>query len=313
VEAAADSTSEPISERTGPVIGRIVRTSEPVAAVIRASAQPAEAPFRLYRLRIGIENTALPGTRDLPRDMALRRSLIAAHVIVRLSAGRFLSLLDPPAWAVSAAAQCVNRHVFPVLAGREDRTDTVLCSPIILYDHPRVAPESPGDLHDATEIDEILTLRTLTLTEAEKVQARATDPRAAAIVDRINAMPPEVLARLHGAIRALRPLATEDVTDEVPWWDPRADSAMQPETDAVVIAGVTVCRGSRVRLRPRRRGTDIQDIFLTGRTALVQKVLHDVDGSIHVAVVLDDAVDLAERRSLHFSPDELEPVSGDTP
>jgi hypothetical protein len=78
----------------------------------------------------------------------------------------------------------------------------VLSSPIILYDHPRVAPESPGSLHDATEIDEILALRTLTLTEQEKAEARATDPRAAAIVDRVDAMPPEGFGRLHGTIRS---------------------------------------------------------------------------------------------------------------
>ncbi len=80
----------------------------------------------------------------------------------------------------------------------------MLSSPIILYDHPEVAPESQGDLFDATEIDEILALRVLTLTDDEKDEARRTDARAAAIVDRIDAMSPEVWARLHGAMRPLR-------------------------------------------------------------------------------------------------------------
>ncbi len=87
----------------------------------------------------------------------------------------------------------------------------MLSSPIILEDYPRVAPESPADLFDATEIDEILTLRTMALTDEEKREARATDPRAAALIDRVDNMPPEMLDRLHGAIRYLREAQGEPV------------------------------------------------------------------------------------------------------
>ena len=92
-----------------------------------------------------------------------------------------------------------------MLAGPEGRSDLLLSSPIILADHPQLAPESPTDLFDGTEIDEILSLRTLVLTEEEKAEARATDPRAAAVVDAVDAMPPEIWERLHGAIRTLHP------------------------------------------------------------------------------------------------------------
>ena len=91
-----------------------------------------------------------------------------------------------------------------MLAGPQDCRDLMLSSPVILYDHPEIAAESAGDLFDATEIDEILTLRTLTLTDAEKRQARATDSRAAELMDRLDDMPPEMLDRMHGAIRYLR-------------------------------------------------------------------------------------------------------------
>src|SRR5271157_5219426 len=92
----------------------------------------------------------------------------------------------------------------PVLAGPAGCRDLMLSSPVILYDHPEVAAESAGDLFDATEIDEILTLRTLTLTDAEKQQARATDSRAADLLDRLDDMPPQMLERMHGAIGYLR-------------------------------------------------------------------------------------------------------------
>ncbi|GAA3494951.1 hypothetical protein GCM10019016_020510 [Streptomyces prasinosporus] len=133
-----------------------------------------------------------------------------------------------------------------------------------------MAPESPGDLHDAAEIDEILTLRTLLLTDEEKREARATDRRAARILDRVETMPSEVLARLHGAIRSLDPVAPPpggSPARRPVWWQEGADEGLSPTTDAVPVDGVPVRGGSRVRLRPRARGADAQDMFLAKRTA----------------------------------------------
>ena len=165
-----------------------------------------------------------------------------------------------------------------------------------------MAPESPGDLLDATEIDEMLTLRVMTLTEEEKAAARGTDPRAAAIIDRCDSMPAETMAQLHGTRR-------DDAAQ--PWWDPGADASVSPETDAVLVAGVPVAKGCRVRLRPTRRA-DAQDMFLAGQDAVVTAVLSDVDGQTHVAVVLadDPAADLHDwyGRYWYFGPDELEPL-----
>jgi hypothetical protein len=193
-----------------------------------------------------------------------------------------------------------------------------------LYDHAEVAPESSGDLFDATEIDEILTLRTLALTDAEKQAARATDPRARELIDRLEGMPPEMFDRLHGAIRylnATRPgtsIAPSPAVPEarqastVPWWDPGSDSSVSPETDHVIVNGVAVARGSKVIMRPGTRRADAQDLFLAGRTATVEAVLYDVDDVVHVAVTPDDdpAADLqrSHGRFLYFATDEIEPI-----
>src|SRR6185312_9168635 len=120
------------------------------------------------------------------RSEVLRTSLVATHSVLGVRGGSFVSLLDPPAWAAGAAKNCRNVHTFPVLAGDPDGQDVMLSSPILMYDHPQISPESPGDLFDATEIDEILSLRTLALTDEEKREARATDPHAAAIIDRMD-------------------------------------------------------------------------------------------------------------------------------
>jgi hypothetical protein len=269
--------------------GRVVRRREPLSAELRVRAEPAAAPFPLLRLRVVVENT-VGDVAARSRPEVLRRSLVAAHTVLAVSGGRFLSLLEPPEWAKAAAEACTNLHTFPVLAGTPGGRDLVLSSPVILYDHPRIAPESPGQLFDSGEIDEILSLRTLTLTDAEKAEARATDPRAAALVDRVDAIAEDVLAGLHGAVRSLRPVALDD--------------------DTVVVGGVRVGAGSRVRLHPRRHGSDAQDVFLAGRTATVERVLHDVDGSRFVAVTLDDdpGADLLADygRHYHFTPDEIE-------
>jgi hypothetical protein len=303
---------EPVNSAAGRLVGRTVRRRWPVLGSVKLSAERLEGPYGLVRLRLVLENATAWNDPGADRGVALRHSLVAAHSLIGIDQGVFLSLLDPPEWAKPAAEACQNLHTWPVLIGDEGRRDAMLSSPIILYDHPTIAPESPGDLFDATEIDEILTLRTMALTEEEKREARATDERAAAIIDRVDNMPPELLERLHGAVRYLKGVeGTEEEEPElVPWWDPGADRTVSPDSDGVVVAGVTVARGSRVRLRPGQRA-DAQDMFLAGRLATVEAVFLDVDGNRHLAVTLDEdpAADLQRwhGRFLYFSPDEVEP------
>jgi hypothetical protein len=136
----------------------------------------------------------------------LPNSFLSTHLVVGVEGGAFVSLLDPPPDAQAFASACSNSRLWPILVGEPGARDTLLCSPIILYDYPQVAPESPGDLFDATEIDEILALRILTLTDAEKGEMRASDERARAILERTESLSPEHWSRLHGAVRSLRPL-----------------------------------------------------------------------------------------------------------
>lgn len=322
---------EQIRSSSGTTVGRIVRQRWAVSGVLHAAAQPLEGPFGVVKLRTRTSNTTGFEEANAPRDTALRRSLIAAHTLMAVTNGAFISLLEPPEWARPAVESCTNLHTWPVLVGAEDQRDVMLSSPIILYDYPEVAPESQGDLFDATEIDEILSLRTMTLTDEEKREARATDPRSAEIIDRVDAMPPELLERLHGAVRYVRgagtgqeqdpepnaPLRLDPSADDPPWWNPGADASVDPETDCVVVDGVVVSRGSRVLLRPGLRRADAQDMFLAGRTGRVEAVLFDVDEDKYVAVTLegDPAADLQQwhGRFLYFHPDEIQPLESSVP
>ncbi|MCC2274483.1 hypothetical protein LKL35_03390 [Streptomyces sp. ET3-23] len=296
------------TEELGAGAGRAVRERLPLRATARLQAEELDGARGLFLLRLRTENTGAAGPLST-RTEALRHALIATHSILGGDGLCFLSLLDPPRWARPYTARCRNLHTFPVLAGEPGSCEVVLSSPIILHDHPQVAPESPGDLHDAAEIDEILTLRTLLLTDAEKREARATDRRAADILDRVEAMPPEILARLHGAIRSLAPAGAA----AVPWWQEGADDGPCPATDSVLVDGVPLTAGSPVLLAPRRHGTDAQDMFLAGRTARVAAVFHDVDGGVQLAVTVDDdpAAELHGwyGRFHYFRPDEVRPLS----
>jgi hydrogenase maturation protease len=130
--------------------------------------------------------------------------MVSTHTVLRATAGDFVSLADAPPELAAAAAGCVNLGTWPVLAGEPGARDTVLSSPIIMEDHPRVAEESPGDLFDATEIDEILTLRVLTLTEDEKAELRRTDELGRRPLERCESLAGDELLRLHGTLPGLR-------------------------------------------------------------------------------------------------------------
>jgi hypothetical protein len=311
----------------GRLVGRVVRRRAPLQAEVWAETTPL-GPY--LRLALTVDNTA-PG-RAVTKDDAIRRSLIGAHVLVQARGRDFVSLLEPPADAVAAVAECRQHRCWPVLAGPAGSADVVLASPIILYDYPEIAPQSAGALFDGTEIDEILTLRVMTMTDAEKAEAAATDPRAREIIERCDTMTASDLQDLHGILRNPHavPAGPELVegpstgsglgeprwlgTGEMPWWDPAVDERVQPEVDAVLVDGVSVRRGSLVRVHPSRRA-DAQDLFFADQVARVTAVLSDVDGSVHVALVLvdDPASDLHDwyGRYLYFAPDELEPLTGD--
>jgi hypothetical protein len=280
--------AEGIHDARGRLAGRVVRERWPASGLVRISASDAGG---VLKLRVRVENTTPWQAHGVERHVALRQSFVSLHVLLALRGAAFVSLLDPPQHARAAAESCQNLNTWPVLIGPEGRRDVVLSSPIILYDYPAVAPESPGDLCDSTEIDEILTLRVLTLTDEEKRAARATDERARRILDRSESLTPQELERLHGTLRRPRP--------------------QEPDDAFVFVGARRVAKGSRVRLLPRRRA-DTMDLFLKERSARVEGVFHDVDDQAYVAVTVDDdpAADLHGwyGRYFYFYPDEIEPL-----
>lgn len=174
-----------------------------VCGVLEVKADRIDNVFRLsVRLRNRTENVE----GAVSRDQALTHALIAAHALVTVENGRCISLLDPPEDLRAAVSKCKQTGIFPVMVGEEAEQNAMLLSPIILYDFPNIATQSKGDFFDSSEIDEMLSLRVLTLSDAEKDEIRATGGRVSQILERTEALSNCELSRLHGI---MQPVASE--------------------------------------------------------------------------------------------------------
>ncbi len=279
---------ELVRDAPGIVRGRIVRERWPLRGTLAIRCDAVAGAPSLVKLRARVENASIvvPGERCA----ALRTAFVSTHLLLSAQNAQFISVLDPIPDAAPATATLENQHVFPVLVGESgtdaQRSSMVLSSPIILYDFPALAPQTGEDAFDATEIDELLRLSVLSLPDAERAEARATDPRARAIVEQAERLDAPELLRLHGVMDA-------------------------PAPERIFVGGTTVTKGSAVRLHPKRRA-DAWDMFLDGKTATVRAIHQDLEDLVYVAVTVDDdpASDLHEwyGRSFFFSPEEIEPL-----
>lgn len=199
----ATSRTDQLSNGTVLLVGSITRTQHEICG--KLSVCSTQIQNDLWKLRIDVSNET-PFSGDVSdRNASLRCSLLSAHTILMAGAGKFVSLLDPPADLKHEVGSCVNVGNFPVLVGNQGERDMLLCSPIVLYDYPQIAPESAGDFYDATEIDEMLTLRVITLTDDEKNEMRLADERTRALLERTEQSARDQLVRTHGTMRNPRP------------------------------------------------------------------------------------------------------------
>jgi hypothetical protein len=247
----------------------------------------------LVRITACVDNTT-EVAEGLDRAQALRSSLLSTHVVARTTGGRFMSPIDPPDEAAAAVMACAAVNTYPVLAS--DTDDALLGAAIVLPDHPQLAPESRGDLFDATEIEEALLLHVLALSDGEREQIAEHDPAVRAMVERAVSSTPQDIVALHGRVT---------VQDPAP---PRDGQAGEPEA---TVDGITYRPGARVRLLAHN-GT-AQDHLLDGRTATVERIYIDYDDAVHLGVTLDDDPGRELMRDigryLYFKPADVEVIA----
>ena len=297
---------EPLRAANRSVAGVLIRSHMMVEGEITIAAK--EIAPDVFQLTVQIDNlTPIDAPSQLARDEIQLRALTSTHTILGLRNAEFVSLLDPPAELKDAAAACNNQGTWPVLAGEPGEKDILLSSPIILYDYPQVAPERPGDLFDSTEIDEILTLRILAMTDEEKREMAAADERGRALLKRTEALTAADIARLHGTLR--NPSFVSAQREEAS--AQRRAPKVKPELAFLHVAGCDLKIGDRVRLRPKS-GADIMDIVLKDEVAIIEAIERDFEDKVHVAVVLESdpgrefGLDRMPGHRFFFSPDELE-------
>jgi hypothetical protein len=264
-------------------------------------------------------------------DAVIMRTFTSTHTVLHIEGGEFVSLLDPAPEHKAAANGCVNLGTWPVMVGdeHERERDTMLSSPIILYDYPQIAPESAGPMFDGTEIDEILTLRVLAMSDEEKREIRSAETQARQLLERTESLGVEGLAKLHGRLRETERATRQD--------DPRPDTATNGEAgngvdrgpkiefddffgaaaplEGVLVGGEYVKAGDRVRVKPKERA-DAIDLTLAGQTAVIESVQQDMEGRTYLAVVMenDPGKDLGLMRQpghrFFYGVDEVEVLSG---
>jgi hypothetical protein len=292
---------ELIRDEHGHTAGVLVRRQEAVEGLVEITA--TQVGPHAFKISVRIFNRT-PVEKDKlgNQDAVVMRTFASTHTILNVEGGEFISLTDPPAGYAEMAASCKNIGAWPVLLGDEKKgeRDTVLSSPIILYDYPQIAPESPGDLHDGTEIDEILTLRIMTMTDEEKHEMRNVDAHARRILERTESLQGEDFLKMHGVMRDVQPFGED-------FFNPSS------RVKLVRVAGVDLKTGDQVRIRPKGRA-DAMDLALAGRIAVIEAIEEDAEGHVHFALVLEDdpGKDLGMLRQpghrFFYRLDEVEPV-----
>jgi hypothetical protein len=143
---AAEREIEPLRDKGGRIAALFLRTTAELHGQVTVAA--TDRPRSIPRDRPDREPNRTLGTRDIPSQAGSAQRLCLIACAARVRGGGFASLLDPLPELASAAAQCDNQGLWPVLVGEDGATDLMLSAPIILYDCPKVAPESLGDLFD---------------------------------------------------------------------------------------------------------------------------------------------------------------------
>ena len=301
----ASRTLEPILDHREHIAGVIVRRLETVEGIVELAAEPVNAAVFKITVRI-VNRTPVPAALLGDPNEIVMRTFASTHTILHARQGEFLSLIDPPATYAQVVETCRNLGTWPILVGDEEKKerDTMISSPIILYDYPKIAPESPGDLFDSGEIDEILTLRIMTMTDDEKREMRAVDEQARRILERTEALPGEDLLKMHGVMRGAA--ATLDES----FFNPAA------RVESVTINGIALRQGDLVRVRPKSRA-DAIDMALAGKIAMIESIEQDAEDKTHLALVLEDdpGRDLGLLRQpghrFFYGTDEVEPLEGE--
>lgn len=301
-EFAASQSIAPLSDEQGKIVAVLRRRSAALKGEVEVGIAPRSAGgTRRVTVRVWNDSRVAESLVS-DTDAVLLHTFASTHTLLQAPGGHFLSLTDPEPAFAGDAGECRNIGTWPVLVGdaATGTSDTMLSSPIILYDFPAIAPESATEFCDSTEIDQMLALRVLTMSDQEKREMRDVDPFARRILERSSSLGAEDFLRMHGTMR--------EVGNAEEFFNPP-----EPVDWVLVKGGCPVRAGDRVRVRPAGRA-DAIDLLLSGKMAVVEAIEQNLEGAIQVAVVFEDdpGKDFGMKRQpghrFFYSAEELEAV-----
>ena len=103
---------EPLDEPGGPHgtgPRYAVRRREPLAGAVSVRAIELPGPWRAVRLQVRVENRTAVSPVPQRREDALPSALVAAHTIISVSGGEFISMTDPPIWRAAGRGRVPER------------------------------------------------------------------------------------------------------------------------------------------------------------------------------------------------------------
>ncbi len=292
--------SEPFDGESGVAGAAMRRRQDAVQGTVEVEAESLDANIFKITARV-VNRTPLGAGPGGEQDDILMHTFTSTHTVLRATGGEFISMMDPPPHFRELAAHCKNIGTWPVLVGDEGQNErhTMLSSPIILYDYPKIAPESAGSFFDGTEIDEMLTLRVLTMTDHEKLEMGRVDAFARRILERTETTGAGDFLKLHGTMR--------ESSESLEYFNPTTP------LKHVFTAGRDLRAGDSVRIRPKNRA-DAIDMMLAGKTAVIEAIEQDAEGRVHLGLVVDEdpGKDLGWARQpghrFFYSLEEVEPL-----
>lgn len=178
-----------------------VISSSAITGTITMEALSLENVPGAFRITIIITNTTpVKNAISATRDDIFFLSFLSTHTILNTT-GEFISHQNPGVWK-AAIEECLNLNTWPILMEESNRT--LLSSPIILYDYPRINPQSAGDLFDSTEIEEALLLHVAMLSEDEKKRIAQSDEKLKAMLAKVSAVTPGELVSFHSVLKNIQ-------------------------------------------------------------------------------------------------------------
>lgn len=192
--------SKSIYYEGGEVAAKQINSVSEIRGAVSIEAAQIENIHNAFRIAIHITNTTpVEHAESVTRDDILSQSFLSTHTILQTKNGEFISQQNPPEKWRAAMEENKNINTWPILI--DENNTTLLASPIILYDYPRINPQSSGDLFDSTEIEEALLLHVGVLSDDEKKRIARSDEKLQTMLNKVSQITPEEFINFHSRLK----------------------------------------------------------------------------------------------------------------